>query len=172
MGLFDKKPGEESFGDKLIQGVVKTASDLIEKPFMDEAVNRINDAAELMTESLEAIKEGKEVPEEPSHTAPRNGLPDFDALGKNWDRLFDEIEDKELGKYKVCPSCKEAVSSENQFCPKCGARLPEHTAAVRICPYCGTKNRALNFRCTGCGKELPLSENGKEAAAQPEDQNE
>jgi RNA polymerase subunit RPABC4/transcription elongation factor Spt4 len=161
MGLFDifdgKKSKFQETGDDLLDNVVKKASDLFEKPVMDKAMKQINGAADLMTKSLEAIKNDTELPEDtiPEDT-PHDQLPDFDSLSKNWDSLIDQIEDKELNKYKICPSCNDAVPSENKFCPLCGAKLPEQTAARRTCPFCGTENRALALTCVKCGKEIPL----------------
>ena len=74
-----------------------------------------------------------------------------------WDAMFDQIIDKDLGMYKICPECGEAAPSDLEECPNCGARLPEHTAAVKICPHCGAENKALDFYCTNCGKEFSLS---------------
>lgn len=161
MGLFDifdeKKSKFQKTGDNLLENTAKKVSEIFEKPVMDEAMKRINGAADLMTRSLEAMKNGEELPEETlPEDAPHDKLPDFDSLSKNWDSLIDQIEDQELNKYKVCPSCKEAVSSENNYCPLCGAKLPEHTAARRTCPFCGAENRYLAIKCVKCGKEIPL----------------
>lgn len=157
MKLFDDLFNDrKDKGDDLLDQVAKKASDMFIKPTMDKAIAHLNKGAELMTESLEAIKNGEEVPEEPIHPVEGNELPDFDNLSKKWDSLIDQIEDQELNKYKICPSCNEAVSSENEYCPHCGAKLPAQTAARTICPYCGTENRALALNCIKCGKELTL----------------
>ncbi|MBE6045294.1 MAG: hypothetical protein E7221_01170 [Clostridiales bacterium] len=44
-------------------------------------------------------------------------------------RLDRSIVRRGAGKYKVCPNCGEAASSELENCPHCGTSLPEETAA-------------------------------------------
>ncbi len=161
MGLLDnlfnhKKDAFGEAGDKLVDKAVNTAKDMIGKPVQERIEQHFNDVSDMMTESLEAIKNGEEPPEEPLNKGKKTGMPDFDTLTKKWSTMIDEIEEQELNKYKICPACGEAVSSDNQFCPECGAKLPEHTAAKRICPYCGAENQLLAFNCVKCGKKIPL----------------
>ena len=56
-------------------------------------------------------------------------LEDYDSVSAEWDDMFNKLVDRELGKYKICPRCGEAASSELENCPHCGASLPEETAA-------------------------------------------
>ena len=48
-----------------------------------------------------------------------------------------------------CPNCGNLNYEENNFCGKCGARLP----SPKVCPECGYKSFIDNF-CTYCGTKL------------------
>ena len=167
MGLFDglfngKKSKFEEVGDNLFDQVEKKFSETFDKPMTEKAISTINEAADRITESLEAMEKGEEVPVEFSGTEKKTELPDIDTLSKRWDSMIDAIEDRELSKYKLCPSCGEPMPAENEFCTNCGAKLPEKTLASRTCPYCGTENRYLALKCVQCGKDLPLITEGEE----------
>ena len=57
---------------------------------------------------------------------------------------------------RVCPACEEPVKGDVQFCPKCGAKLPEQTVMeLALCPKCGKQNTPGTDFCTGCGEKLP-----------------
>lgn len=67
---------------------------------------------------------------------------------------------------KLCPGCGEASGAEQAFCPHCGAKLPEQTAAEAArCQGCGRQNDAGTKFCAGCGTKLPAAL-AEEAAAQ------
>lgn len=54
----------------------------------------------------------------------------IDAINKefaNIDALKKELQ--ELKGLKTCPQCGEAVSTDHDFCPKCGAKLKEEEVA-------------------------------------------
>ncbi len=151
-----KKSGFEKTMDGLLEGTVKAMNGLFQS-VEQEAFGKINEADSMITSSLEAMKRGEE--ELPDHieTGPTDKLPDFDAHSRSWDKLMDGIVEDQLGAYKVCPGCHEAVSSENKFCPLCGTKLPDLPASKVVCPECGAVNKVMDFYCTSCGKPLSHS---------------
>jgi predicted RNA-binding Zn-ribbon protein involved in translation (DUF1610 family) len=136
-GAFDEKM------DEVFDDIVEN------NPLMKKAKATIAEAEDEITSSLEKELYGKTGVVSVSKD-------NKEEMMREWDSMIDQIIDKELGAYKVCPSCGEAVSSKLENCPKCGTKLPEITAAFRICPYCGAKNKALDFNCVNCGKKLEL----------------
>lgn len=60
---------------------------------------------------------------------------------------------------KICPNCGEACSADRDFCPQCGAKLPQETAAdAYTCPKCGRVNTPGTKFCAKCGATLPGAE--------------
>ena len=88
--------------------------------------------------------------------SPRDIMEHFEERSRDWDRMFDQIVDKELSQYKICEACGQAVPSDLDICPNCKAKLPDHTVAVWICRHCGAKNRTLDMYCVNCGKKFEL----------------
>ena len=39
----------------------------------------------------------------------RTALEDFDSLSADWDSMIDQLAERELGKYKICPNCNEPI---------------------------------------------------------------
>lgn len=148
MGLFDKLFNNEKNGfDKALE---KAFNDFTENnPITRQAKAKINEAADLMSESLETELYG-----EPKGGTRPSVMDSFDERRREWDSLIDQIAAKELSKYKICPSCGEEVPANYETCPYCNTKLPEYTAEVRVCPHCGAKNKTLNFYCENCGKEM------------------
>ena len=146
MGLFDKMFKKNAFDEKLDDAY----NDFVENnPVFKRARTIISDAEEGIQHSLEKELYGE------SEERPFVKEND-ETMMRNWDSMIDQIIDKKLSAYKICPSCGEAASAEMKFCPNCGTQLPDHTAEVQICPYCGAKNKALDLKCVSCGKSLEL----------------
>ncbi len=56
---------------------------------------------------------------------------------------------------KECPSCGEAAPADSEFCPCCGAKLPEKTIADGFkCSVCGEVNPIGQAYCVKCGGKL------------------
>lgn len=51
---------------------------------------------------------------------------------------------------KICPNCKQPISTDSAFCTKCGFNLSEETAK-NICPSCGNIITNDSAFCTQCG---------------------
>lgn len=67
---------------------------------------------------------------------------------------------------KICPSCGEGTTAEKNFCPSCGARLPEQTVAQgAVCTSCGKQNTIGTKFCQDCGAKLPSALAEEQAAA-------
>lgn len=146
MSFLDKLFKKNSFDKKLDDAY----EDFLENnPVTKKVKATISQAQEEITGSLEEELYGK-TGEGPSRNVSE------EEMMRGWDTMIDQIIDKELSAYKICPYCGEAVSSELDTCPYCETELPETTAACQICPHCGAKNRILDFTCVNCGKELEL----------------
>jgi len=66
---------------------------------------------------------------------------------------------------KICAGCGNAAGAEQSFCPSCGSKLPEMTAAQgAVCQSCGRENGVGTRFCAGCGNKLPAAMAGEEAA--------
>ncbi len=79
------------------------------------------------------------------------------ALG-NLQRSMEGYATEAAKNIKVCPSCGEGVTADKNFCPKCGAKLPEQTVAQgAVCPSCGKQNTVGTKFCCDCGTKLPAA---------------
>ena len=54
-------------------------------------------------------------------------------------------------KTRPCPSCRAAVTVDDAFCRKCGAKVP----SARVCPSCGTEVASDDAFCRRCGTKVP-----------------
>jgi hypothetical protein len=152
MDLFDE------FFNKEKNGIDKAMDDAFDNfvennPFMKKAKSRIEEAANMISSSLEeeAYGQARERPEgQPSI------MDSFDSRSREWDSMTEQIVAKELRQYKVCPSCNEAVPAGYDTCPYCRSPLPDHTAEFWTCKHCGAKNRTMYFYCENCGKKSDI----------------
>jgi predicted amidophosphoribosyltransferase len=55
----------------------------------------------------------------------------------------------------ICPNCGEQISGDDQFCGRCGKKIPP---AVPLCPKCGAEFQTGNKFCGECGQNLPGSQ--------------
>jgi serine/threonine protein phosphatase PrpC len=57
----------------------------------------------------------------------------------------------------LCPSCREAVAEEDEFCESCGTRLHTPPPQEGACPKCGAPPEAADADgyCTRCGNRMP-----------------
>ena len=140
----DKKSKFEETMDSLMD------REILNGKTMKKAVGTLNDAADGITAGLSELL-GEDAPEP---TSDRTSVPDIDAKSKEWDRMIEAIQTNELRKFKICPKCGQAADAANNYCPECGAQLPDHTAAVRICPKCGAENDPFAETCVKCGAHM------------------
>ena len=107
MGLFDEMFKKNEF-DKKMDDVY---NDFVENnPVTKKAKATIEEAKAGITHALE---------EELYGTSDEGPVAEGDdeALMQKWDAMIDQIVDKELSRYKICPSCGEAAPAEMNFCP-------------------------------------------------------
>ena len=144
--------------DRAIEHAYEEARD--NNPITRKVKATIDESADEITRSLERELRKKGIAREKDRPSSAEGRPsvvdDFEAVSADWDHMIDQIMEHELGKYKICPNCCEAVPAEKEKCPHCGSPLPENTAAYQICPNCGEINRALDLHCVKCGEKLEL----------------
>lgn len=119
MSIFDKMFKKNAFDEKMDDAFDNIVQN---NPVMRKAKATINEAANEITYSLERELNGE--------NRQRHGKKSFlngneEAMMQEWDSMIDQIIDKELGAFKVCPSCGETAPAELERCPKCGAQLPE-----------------------------------------------
>ena len=139
MSIFDKM----SKKNKLDEAMDKAFEDFAENnPITRKAKQTIEDAGIGITKNLEKKLYGESKDHSDDH---RTVLEDFDSLSADWDSMIDQLAERELGKYKVCPNCCESVPSELETCPHCNTPLPDITAALHSCPHCGEKNKVLEL---------------------------
>ncbi len=69
-----------------------------------------------------------------------------------------ELQAKQAGSSSACPKCSGTVSPGDVFCPYCGQKLAQPTAANtpgEACPNCKIPvNRAVDVFCHNCGTGL------------------
>ncbi len=59
---------------------------------------------------------------------------------------------------KLCPNCGEVATSDMDFCPHCGTKLPELSVAQgAVCTSCGKQNTVGMKFCFACGAKLPAA---------------
>ena len=144
MGLFDKLFKKNAFDRKMDEAFDSFVEN---NPITRKTKETIAGAQEEITRSLEEELYGE---------ARQGSVNDEseDDMMRRWGTMIDQLIDKELNAYKVCPNCCEAVPAEKENCPYCGTKLPETTAAVQICPHCGAENKILDRKCANCGKNI------------------
>ena len=125
MSIFDKMFKKGAFDEKMDE----VFDDIVENnPLMKKAKATIAEAEDEITSSLEKELYGKTGVVSVSKD-------NKEEMMREWDSMIDQIIDKELGAYKVCPSCGEAVSSKLENCPKCGMVCDDN---AKFCTLCGS----------------------------------
>lgn len=57
---------------------------------------------------------------------------------------------------KFCSNCGAQLSTDVNFCPKCGVKVSESAKeGKRFCPMCGMETESDAAFCPGCGTEIP-----------------
>ena len=173
MGLFDKL-----IKDAVSGAVGNAVSEAVKKavqPKADEiAVNAVNQAADALNQTAnqtaaaadavnQAAAEGAQAAagtEAPSKEEMQAAL---GTLGS----LFGGFVQHAAENMKVCPKCGEGASADKDFCPSCGAKLPDMTVADGAkCTKCGKQNEPGTRFCSGCGEKLPAAVAAEQAAAE------
>lgn len=153
----------KGIGDALGKAVEKAVNPAAER-FAGKAAAQIDEASAALDASAQAASEAAKDAE----TAKRSG--GFAALENalgGWAKNAEQYATEMSKNIKICSSCGEPASADQKFCPKCGAKLPETTAAaLYVCPKCGKQNTVGSEFCGECGAELPgrkLVDNGEAA---------
>ena len=54
--------------------------------------------------------------------------------------------------YFTCPNCNQPLTSDSQFCNKCGAKIPQKPISLpTACPSCGGALKPGDKFCSKCG---------------------
>ena len=116
---------------------------------LDEATAALDSSAQAASEAAEGVEAAKKAG---GFAALENAL---NGWAKNAEQYATELS-KSL---KICPKCGEAAPADKEFCPHCGTKLPETTAAAAyVCPKCGKQNTVGSEFCGSCGTKLPGAE--------------
>lgn len=153
---------------KAVEGIVKPSVD----KYAQKQADRINAAGESLeqgtAEMRQATAEAAQKISTSTTTAASSatgGLAGLEAALGGWAKRAESLATEMSKNTKICPQCGEVCTADKQFCPKCGAKLPEETtAAGYTCPKCGEVNTPGSKHCCKCGTILPAAE--AEAKAQ------
>jgi len=167
MSLFDKmlrKGIEKGVGDalgksihnavgKAVEQTVRPAAERLAGQAADAAAQKVSQTASSFAEAGAAMTQAQDAAK--------------DISDEQWNQALSFFEGMAGGMMKdmrVCPACGELVRGEVQFCPKCGAGLPEKTVMeLALCPQCAKQNPPGTDFCTACGAKLPGRELQEEA---------
>ena len=168
MGLFDalKKVAGEKVGEAMGQALGEVVKPHAEK--LAEALGQVAGAQmDAATQSVAQVGEAFGEVEEaaagvPSGSAPSTGSSDASATFGQLGSLFGSALSSMQGfannmaqSMKECPQCGQLTTSDKDFCPYCGAKLPETTVAQGfVCPTCGHQNDIGAEYCAKCGSPL------------------
>lgn len=74
----------------------------------------------------------------------------MEAAASEEDQIEVMIRARRAAAGKPCPKCGKKISSDDRFCPECGAEL------AGACPSCGKAVRAGDLFCRSCGSTLEI----------------
>ena len=166
MGLFDKLIKDAVSGavgnavSEAVKKAVQPKADELAEQAVGQAANALNQtaaAAEQTAADAQAASGSAEAPSKEEMQA---------ALG-TLETLLGGFAQRAAESMKLCPKCGEAASADKDFCPSCGAKLPDMTVADGAkCTKCGRQNEPGTRFCSGCGEKLPAAAAAEQAAAE------
>lgn len=155
---------------KAVEDIVKPSVE----NYAQKQADQINAAGEQVAKSTEELRKANDelgqtaAASADTQPATGGGLADLEAVLGGWAKHAESYATEMAKNMKICPKCGQACSAEKEFCPQCGAKLPEHTAAHDYtCQKCGTLNTPGSKHCSKCGALLP----GAEAEAKRKEEN-
>ena len=156
MGLL-KNAMKNGISDGISKGLNNAVGKAVEKAVMPKAeqwANRTADQIDQATQSMgEAAAASKTVSTAAGSADGWEGA--FANLQKSAENYATEVS-KNL---KICSACGETTTADKKFCPHCGAKLPDNTAADGVvCRKCGHQNTIGTRFCAECGTVLPAAE--------------
>lgn len=160
------KKGLSDAVGKAVEGIVKPTVD----NFAQKQADQINAAGESLEQSTAELRRataeaGKTAPSTPIG-ATGSGLAGLEAALGGWAQRAESLATEMSKNMKTCPQCGEVCTADKQFCPHCGAKLPERTTADDYtCPKCGEVNVPGSKHCSKCGTVLPAAEEEEKAQA-------
>ncbi len=192
MGLFDKvmKDVAKGIQDKVAKTVEDEAKEAAEKA-ADAAVDKAKEAA--------VDKAAEEVADKASEKASgifgdlKSAVDDMnvslkeadaamkeadaamkDVTPEQWEQAtayLDKMATDSMKNMYVCVMCEEPVKGKKEFCPKCGAAMPDKSIMeLALCPGCGKQNMPGTEKCEDCGAKLPYKELMEEAQSRKDAQ--
>lgn len=148
--------------DAISSGVKKGIGNAVGKAVEKVVKPTVDNLAEKSAEHINATAESLEK----SASELRQASAGTDSSSSSLESAFGGLKSRlegyatEISKnMKVCPECGEACSMDKQFCPSCGTKLPEESAAAGYtCKACGHVNVPGSKHCGKCGAVLPAAE--------------
>jgi len=162
MSLLDKalKQGKQSLNKAVSNAVTNT----VEKKVTNAVTAKVNDAVEKAADAIVPTPEPK-APSAEQQQRLSEASAQLGGLFAGLTGAAQSFATEAAKNMKICPACGEAAGADTQFCPQCGARLPEQTAAQgSVCTGCGKQNVIGTKFCADCGTKLPSAVAEEEAA--------
>ena len=158
MGLFDKliKDAVSGAVGNAVSEAVKKAVQPKADELAEQAVSQAADALKPLAgqENAPAAEQSAGAAGEPAAQMPSQE--EMNAALGTLGSLFSGFAARAAENLKLCPKCGEAASADKDYCPSCGAKLPDMTVAEGAkCPKCGRQNDPDTKFCAGCGEKLP-----------------
>lgn len=155
------KKGISDAVGKAVEDIVKPSVDNLAQKQADKINATTKDLEQATAEARQATTEAaKEISSQASAApASAGGLASLEAALGGWAKRAESMATEMSKNLKECPQCGEMCSSDKQFCPKCGAKLPETTVGqAYTCSKCGEVNTIGTKYCCKCGALLPAAE--------------
>ncbi len=170
MGLFDKliKDAVGNAVSEAVKKAVQPKADELAANAVSQAANALNQTANQTAAAAGAANQAAaEGAQAAAGTAEAPSKEEMQAALGTLGSLLGGFAQHAAENMKLCPKCGEAASADKDFCPSCGAKLPDMTVADGVkCAKCGKQNEPGTRFCSGCGEKLPAAVQAEQAAAE------
>ena len=170
MGLFDKliKDAVGNAVSEAVKKAVQPKADELAANAVSQAANALNQTANQAAAAAGAANQAAaEGAQAAAGTAEAPSKEEMQAALGTLGSLLGGFAQHAAENMKLCPKCGEAASADKDFCPSCGAKLPDMTVADGVkCAKCGKQNEPGTRFCSGCGEKLPAAVQAEQAAAE------
>lgn len=179
MGLFDKLIKDAVSGavgnavSEAMKQAIQPKADALAQQAVNQAAGALNQAQQASSANAAPADaqtaNAQTAAEQPAggNAAQMPSKEEMEAALGTLGSLFSGFAAKAAETMKLCPKCGEAASADKDFCPSCGAKLPDMTVAEGAkCPKCGRQNDPDTKFCAGCGEKLPAALAKEQAAAE------
>ena len=173
MGLFDKLIKDAVSGavgnavSEAVKKAVQPKADALAADAVNQAANALNQTANQTAAAAGAVNQAAAETQSAGGTEAAPSKEEMQAALGTLGSLLGGFAQHAAENMKICPKCGEGASADKDFCPSCGARLPDMTVADGVkCTKCGRQNDPGTRFCAGCGEKLPAAIAAEQAAAE------